>query len=39
MFSFSGDKNEALRVEEKQHGGTKQREFSAKFGNPDNEKL
>ena len=39
MFSFSGDKNEALRVEEKQHGGNKQREFSAKLRNPDNVKL
>ena len=36
---FSGDKNEALRLDEKQHGGTKQRAFSAKFRNPDNEKL
>ena len=39
MFSFSGDKNEALQVEEKQHGGTRQREFSAKLRNPNNVKL
>ena len=38
-FCFLGDKSEALRPDEKQHGGKKQVERLAKIRNPGNLKL
>ena len=39
LFMFLGDKSEALRPDEKQHGGKKQVERLAKIRNPGNLKL
>ena len=39
FLNFFGDKREALRLDEKQHGGIKQVERLAKLRNPGNLKL